>query len=89
MEKKELIEKFNENVRYLERNIPPDDIYVFAEQTYMAALFFLYQWSEHESLNDRMKADPVAAKWVGNIMGLLEARNMKIDVDFDLGLDDL
>jgi hypothetical protein len=36
-----------------------------------------------------MKADPVAAKWVGNIMGLLEARNMKIDVDFDLGLDDL
>lgn len=89
MDKDELMERFNENVRYLERNIPPDDIYVFAEQTYLAALFFLYEWSNHDNISERMKRDPVAAKWVNNIMCLLKMRDMKQDLDLDLGLEDL
>ena len=88
MNKKELIEKFEQNVRYLERNIPPDDIYVFAEQTYMAALFFLHKWSGHEDITSACEEDPIAAKWVTNVMSLLKMRDMKIDCEFDLGLEE-
>ena len=47
MNKEEIRKKFEENVAYLQRNIPPDDIYLFTEQTFMAALFFLQNTCVH------------------------------------------
>ncbi len=85
----ELRQKFEENVQYLQRNIPPDDIYVFAEQTYMASLFFLHKWSKCVDITAECKADETASKWVRNIMALLEARDKGIDINLDLDLKSL
>lgn len=76
--------KFEANIAYLKRNIPPDDIYMFAEETFMAALFFLHKWSEWVDINEEGKHDPVVKKWVCNIMGLLKCRDEGLDVDLDL-----
>lgn len=86
MNKEELKAKFEKNVEYLKRNVPPDDIYLFAEQTFMATLFFLHKWSEWVDVNEECLADPVAKKWVTNIIGLQMAKDKEIDVNLDLDL---
>lgn len=88
MNKEELIKRFNENVAYLERNIPPDDIYLFTEQTFMAALYFMHRWSKHEDINAVCQDDLIARKYVQNILSLKQLRDMKQDVHLDLGLED-
>ncbi len=78
--------KFERNVDYLKRNIPPDDIYMFAEQTFMATLFFLYKWSEWVDVNAECQADPIAKKWVTNIIGMQRCKDDDMDVDLDLDM---
>lgn len=87
MDKKELMEKYEKNLVYLKRTIPPDDIYDFSEQTFMAALFFLKQWSELEDLEEVMKKDPIAMKWIINILSFQRCKDEEIDINLDLNLD--
>lgn len=86
MNQEEMRVKFEENVQYLQRNIPPDDIYIFAEQTYMATLFFLKRWSSLVDIEEEMQKDFVTKKWVTNIMALLHLRDNKIEMQLDLDL---
>lgn len=86
MSKEELKAKFEKNIEYLKRNIPPDDIYLFAEQTFMATLFFIHKWSEWVDVNEECLADSLAKKWVTNIIGLQMAKDKEIDVNLDLDL---
>ena len=87
MNKEEIKKKFEENVEYLRKNIPPDDIYMFTEQTFMACLYFLKQWSKHADINAICQDDLIARKYVVNIMGLLKCRELNIDLTLDLDLD--
>ena len=89
MNKEELKEKFEKNVQFLQRNIPPDDIYIFAEQTFMAALFFLSKWNSHEDLNEVCKNDLIAKKWIVNIIGFQRCKDEDIDVDLNLNLESI
>lgn len=89
MNQEELRAKFEENVQYLRANIPPDDIYPFAEETFMAALFFLKRWSDWTDLNVEMENDPVARKWIVNILTLLNYRERKEELRLDLGLEEI
>ena len=89
MNKEELKQKFEKNVEYLKRNIPPEDIYIFAEQTYMATLFFLNKWSEWVDLQEEATKDPVTRKWVRNILGLLASRDLEEEIELDLDLKSL
>jgi len=84
--KEELLKKFEQNIQYLKRNVPPDDIYMFTEQTFMAALFFLHKWSEWADINEEMKNDEVARKWVTNIVGFQRLKDMNEDVHLDLNM---
>ena len=86
MTKEELKANFEKNVDYLRRNIPPDDIYLFTEQTFMAALFFLKKWSDCINITEEIEKDFISRKWVANIMGLLHCRNNNIDLTLDLDL---
>ena len=86
MNKEEMKAKFLKNVEYLERNIAPDDIYLFAEQTLMACLFFLQKWSDWVDIKEELQRDPVAKKWVTNIVALQICRDREIDVELDLDL---
>ena len=87
MNKDELKEKFEKNVEYLKRNIAPDDIYLFAEQTFMAALFFLHKWKGCIDVKEEMAKDPITKKWITNIMGLQICKDGEIDVNINLDLD--
>lgn len=86
MNKEELKEKFEKNVDYLKRNIPPDDIYMFAEQTFMACMFFLQKWGDWVDLNEECKNDPISNKWIRNIIGLQMCRDKEQDIELDLDL---
>lgn len=81
--------RFEKNVAYLERNIPPDDIYIFTEQTFMAAMFFLLKWREWVDIDDEMAKDPVVKKWVNNILCLETCKDNGIDLTLDLDLESL
>ena len=85
MNKQEIRDKFEANVAYLRRNIPPDDIYMFAEQTLMATIFFIHKWSDCEE-TEVILDDPIAVKWLGNILGFLDARDKGQDLTLDLDL---
>ncbi len=87
MTKDEMREEFEKNVNYLRKIVPPDDIYEFAEQTVMAAMFFLKKWGEWEDINSACDEDLVIKKWVLNIVGLIKCRNENIDINLDLNLD--
>ncbi len=86
MDKEELKIKFEKSVEYLKRNIPPDDIYLFTEQTFMATLFFLYKWSEWVDINEECSKCPVTRKWVNNIIGFQISKDKEIDIQLDLDL---
>jgi len=84
--KEELHEKFYSNIEYLQQNIPPDDIYLFTEQTFMACLYFLKRWSDCEDLDEVCKNDPIAEKWIVNVVGFQRLKEDKIPVQLDLDL---
>ncbi len=89
MNKEEIRAKFEKNVEYLSKNIPPDDIYIFTEQTIMAALFFMHKWTEWVDLVDECHKDPIARKWVNNILGLVHCRDNNVDINIDLDMKSL
>jgi len=78
--------KFEKNVDYLKRNIPPDDIYMFSEQTFMAAMYFIHRWAEWVDLNEEAQQDPVTKKWLTNIFALQIMKDRDEDVSLDLDL---
>jgi hypothetical protein len=86
MDRKEINELFEQNVRYMRQNIPPDDIYPFAEATFMAALFFLRQWNNSINLHAIMRDDLIAKKYINNIMLYLRARDLGLPIALDLGI---
>lgn len=89
MDKQELKEKFDKNVAYLYANIPPDDIYIFTEQTLMAAMFFLNKYSKQVNITEEMLRDPMMDKWVRNIMGLVSCREKALEINIDLNMQSL
>lgn len=86
MNKEELKKQFEKYVDYLKRNVPPDDIYLFAEQTHMAAMYFLFKWSEWADIEAECQDNLVTRKWVANILGLQRMKEQNIDINLDLNL---
>ena len=89
MTKKELLKEFEKNVDYLRRNIPPDDIYMFCEQTFMAALYFLSKLTDHIDLEEEANESEVFKKWATNILGLKMCQEANTDISLDLDIDRL
>lgn len=89
MNKEEIKKQFEKNVNYLKRNVPPDDIYLFTEQTFMAALYFLHKWSEWVDVEAECQDSFVTRKWVTNVLGLQRMKDQNIDVNLDLNLESI
>lgn len=89
MDKQKLYDDFEKNVAYLRKNIPPDDIYCLAEQTFMAAVFFMQRWNDWCDIEQEMKDNPIADKWVNNILGFYLARLENKDIQLDLSLNNI
>lgn len=86
MNRREINKLFEENIAYMRTVIPPDDIYAFAEATYMAALFFLRRYADSVDILSILASDPIAKKYTKNIMIYLKARERGLAIDLDLGL---
>lgn len=89
MEKEELKAQFEKNVSYLQKTIPPDDIYIFAEQTLMASVFFIRKLGEYTDLQTLAEEDAVFRKWLTNVGSFYTAQLREIDMTLDLKMDDL
>lgn len=87
MDKKEMRERFERNVAYMQRNVPPDDVYIFAEQTLMAATYFMQRWAEEVNITNEMRRCSVADKWVRNILAYSRLRDSGKDLNLDLNLE--
>lgn len=87
MDKQEFLKKYERNIAWLRRNIPPDDIYDFAEQTYMAALFFLRLASVDPDFMKLLQECPITRKWSQNLCSLLHLRDNNIDSAIDMKLE--
>lgn len=78
--------KFEERVMWLHKNIPPDDIYFFAQSMLLAAEFCIYRLAEKENVNESMKSDPNLKKCVRTVLGItasqINNRNYMVDVDW-------
>ncbi len=89
MNKEEVQKKFNDNVEWLKKNVPPDDIYLFAEQTKMAAAYFIRRWAEWVDLKEESGNDPIAQQWLTRISALVYMQDYKLDLPDPLDLGDL
>lgn len=74
-EKEKHLEKFRQNVQWLREQIPPDDIYEFAEQALMAADFFISELSSWVDLSMESEQDKVLALWLKNVVGMRVLRD--------------
>lgn len=89
MDKKEFQKHFEKNVSYIQRTIPPDDIYPFAEQTLMASLYFLRKLNDYADLTTLANEDLVFQTWITNIGTFLIAQERELDLILDLKIDEL
>lgn len=87
MNDQDFLDQFERHTAFLRRNIPPDDIYAFAEQAVIAANYFLIRWREWVEVRDEMKKDPVVKRWVTNLVALRYAQENDLNVKFNLRFD--
>lgn len=78
------INKFEERVEWLQRNIAPDDIYAFAQQALLGAEFMIYKYNEEVNIGIEMEKDSVLKDWVSNIMSVKTLFDSKKDVKVDI-----
>lgn len=72
----EFQEKFESRILWLQKNIPPDDIYGFSLQALLAAEFFIYRLMEKTNINEAMDKDITTNNWVKYIIGLRQAHEL-------------
>ena len=85
-EKEKLMAEFVANVQYLRDNIPPDDIYEFAEQALLSAEFFILRWAEWVDAFEECEKCGLTKLWFQNVIGLkaLQSVNQKAKVKLDM-----
>ena len=86
MNQDEIMALFYKNVEFLQRTVPPDDIYIYAEQTFIAALYFMHRLRKHINMDEEMAKDEVLKKYAVNITMMLDAKEKNLNCHFDLGL---
>jgi len=62
--------KFEERVIWLSENIPPDDIYCFAQQMLLAAEYFIYRLNDQIDVREYMASDIDMNNWVKMVLGI-------------------
>lgn len=90
MSNDEIREEYEKNVQHLRLVVPPDDIYDFAEQTFMAALYFLRQYAQHVDIKKEMQENAPTGVYTHNLLTLLDMREKGISTQlhWEFLLDD-
>lgn len=77
--KQESLELYKENVAWLRRVIPRDDIYDFSEQILMGCDFLLAELGKHINYFDEAEKDKKFACWLQNMIVIRGLREQKYD----------
>jgi hypothetical protein len=72
--KERYLAEYQDNVRWLRGAIPRDDVYDFAEQTLMAAEFFLLKLAPHLTEAEKQNESGALCTWIRNIARLRAAK---------------
>lgn len=60
-------ETYDKELQWLHDNIPPDDIYAFAYESFIASEYFLWHWSQWVNLHERAAFDANERAWINRI----------------------
>lgn len=74
MNREEALKRFNEEVEWLRKVVPPEDIYMFANQALISARFFLNRWADWVDIPKECERDETANGWVMNLAGIHQLR---------------
>ncbi len=85
-DKKYYLDEFNKNVEWLRNTVSEDDIYEFAEQTLMAADYFIYKWREWVDIEEEATKDKLTNSWLNNVVGLRMLRDSGYQGPLDLNM---
>ena len=86
--KKEYAEKYQRHVDWIRRNIAPDDIYDFAQQSLMASIYLL-KVLDDEDILIRCLENKITLKWCQNIISVAVKQDEDEDCPVNLKLDEL
>jgi len=80
----EVAERIEKRIKWIQRNIAPDDIYMFAEQALMGAEFFMGLWAHGKNLTEECGRCPLLGQWLNNIAGFRYLRDKDQDCKINL-----
>jgi hypothetical protein len=89
MEKDELDAMLERDVAYLQRNIPPDDIYLFAQNTLLATYLLAYEVGRIVGIGGFEKLPKITQKCLKNISWFKHNQEAGTDVEIDLNTNGL
>ena len=84
--KQKLLDQYHIDVQWLRDNIPPDDIYDFAEQALLSAEFFILKWAEWVDVDEERDKDKLVNIWFQNVIGImaLQAESFKTRLNLEM-----
>lgn len=68
--KKRMFDTFYNDVEWLQKHLPPDDVYRFSQQCLVGAVYLISRWKEGFDF-DELDDDPISRSWVRNFQNVL------------------
>lgn len=84
VDKEKLLRSFEICVTWLRNNIPPDDIYEFAQQMLLACVVFIRDFEDSEDFNKKMHENVALRIWYTNVAKLLESQIKGVSININL-----
>jgi len=78
MTNEEALKRFNDDVEWLKTVVPPEEIYIFANQVLLGAQYFMSRWSDWVDIDKECKLDRETKAWVMNLAGVYKLRALGI-----------
>lgn len=79
-----LMEKFEEDIVYLQETIPPDDIYIFAQHALLGSLHFIEILKKQNDLQHLAENDEETNMHLTNVLQFLACQNERIPIQLSL-----
>lgn len=74
----------NDDLIWLAKTVPPDDIYTFALANYEAAEFFFQRFKDQVDILELYKKDELLKMWIDNIVTFRIVKDRKLDVTWHM-----
>ncbi len=89
MEEEELDLRLEKDVGYLQRNIAPDDIYLFTQNTLLATYLITHEFMKYVGPENFHLLNKITRRCIENIANFKRSQENEIDVNIDLNTNGL